>query len=64
MSYKYLLDRGSLTQDEENFMKNLAEILGENKPKAIANYVLEVQVRTNDKWTSFIRNLRLSDVHK
>ena len=64
MSYKYLLDKGSLTQDEENFMKDLARILGDNEPEAIANYVLEVQVRTNDKWTSFIRNLRLSDVCK
>lgn len=61
MSYSYLLDRGSLTSDEKQFMKDLAEIIGEHEPEAIANYVLEVQVRTNDKWTSFIRNLRLSD---
>lgn len=60
-SYSYLLDKGSLTSDEKQFMKDLAEIIGEHEPEAIANYVLEVQVRTNDKWTSFIRNLRLSD---
>ena len=59
--YSYLLDRGSLTQDEENFMKNLAEFLSAPEPEAIANYVLEVTVRTNDKRDSFICNLRLSD---
>ncbi|MDD6891633.1 MAG: hypothetical protein PUD47_06040 [Bacteroidales bacterium] len=61
MSYEYLLDKGDLTPDEKQFMNDLAEILREHEPEAIANYVIEVMVSTNDKRTSFIRNLRLSD---
>lgn len=61
VSYESLLNQGDLTPDEENFKNDLATIIGENEPEAIANYVIEVEVRTNGKWYSFIRNLRLSD---
>lgn len=60
-SYEYLLNQGDLDPDAEEFKNDLAKILREHEPEAIANYVIEVMVCTNDKWYSFIRNLRLSD---
>lgn len=63
-SFEYLLNQESLTPDAEQAKKDFERIFREHEPEAIANYVLEVMVNTNNKCHSFIRNLHFSDVCK
>lgn len=60
-NYQSLVNEGFLTKEEERRKNDLENILREHELEAKTNYVIEVVVRINDKWLSFVRNLRLSD---